>query len=1242
MALYQPSNLTPSSFAGIGGGVVDVNDPMTVSWQLNGNSPMRGFTLSLYRIDTIANAYTLYLVNNPTYISTISTQNPNGIYGTDEKGNPIFYTYNYMKSDGSAGTWQDFYYQITNGNEYAYELTLFYSGNVYEYLHTGDTEDPPVVAMTYEGRGSAYNETTGYTCGYKLESGDRLIYNAENRQMGLLKNANAENFANRFFLLAQTSLAPTYYTATANTSDYAFVQQYSPSVFVTNASPSLTVQYNGNPLTADIVIPAAVADFTAEYTQAQGIGINYMQWKIGRVTTDTALDSLTDSDVEVAEDTGIVYTGLLKFSYEGMIIPQGQTSVKYAVRCAIETSNGQQADTGWVGFTVQYAMSDAQGGISVACHGDHTVLSWGEPIDIPGTLNKGSVSVKDSKITLTDGQTVTWDKIKKSTEYEPIDFKAPFSAVWNGDIQAPSSAYDTIPENSAQNYTFSADGKFAVVHTHTSGEPSQAKIYQIVNGKVQNNSVTIQTQRTYRGWNGEFDSTNTLFLWYSESSPQQLCIYDLSAFPTVSSYIVPWGDAGSGSEYSGAFVTYNGNKLLFTVGYASSHTYINLYTLSGSTATFVSELYSSTDIGFVGAAKIESNGESILCAFAGNNHPAPFTFALGDAGDGEYYLEDTGVLPGTFAAGEVLTNATLFDASYYYIARKNGGMTLYFLDGSSWTELPLAFAGTTITSIARDTTSDKKMINGGYYTETFSDPYTVAYTLVYRYSAEERYGALITADYIYYGNVIYSLDTAKTILLKLSKKNSLDPTSFSATVTTNGLTYTNNGNGIIGVTGTSTGSARYTLQNFAFTQNHKYFIVASFEDSNIQFEFTTSSTVRIRGYGFHTHTGDDATVACRLLVFTNQTIDATATPAIYDLTEIYGAGNEPETLEDFYGDLELVKEQYGVSLYSWNTRIAYVEFPAYDDLKGMKAELTASSLEISFYDSDGTFLDGEITPVDYTQFDIQTVTIYGKQVCDYVYLTASTTPLYSPSGRPFWDDNTYMIADFLDASLQGGTSSNTGATYNAIYRTSLLTGKSVLIAKLPTSITSVSDYGTVSKESYIYTLFYVDQSGTYSSPISSDNICIKSKVFTLLEATQNENEPTIYNVVKKWKFGNNVEGGTYATNNEPQFLTNFTKYPFRQPMSQAAKGGVLQAMLSNVSNTKYSDTVAEMESLYNVSESLNTFFLKDIKGNLYMVGIEGAVSQTINNASPLQEVTISVGWREIGDATGISIIESEG
>lgn len=47
--LYQPTNISPSMAGALGNGVIDANNSLTVSWQVNGNSPMTAFQITIMR-----------------------------------------------------------------------------------------------------------------------------------------------------------------------------------------------------------------------------------------------------------------------------------------------------------------------------------------------------------------------------------------------------------------------------------------------------------------------------------------------------------------------------------------------------------------------------------------------------------------------------------------------------------------------------------------------------------------------------------------------------------------------------------------------------------------------------------------------------------------------------------------------------------------------------------------------------------------------------------------------------------------------------------------------------------------------------------------------------------------------------------------------------------------------------------------------------------------------------------------
>ena len=116
MAIYQPTNITPSSFAGEGGGVIDVNNNINISWQINGNEAMVAFKIFIYQ-------------NNAA--STLVHQTGNlsvgcPAYPTSEKGNVAFFTYS------PAQKWSA--WSLANGNSYKMKIRQYWGANAANYV----------------------------------------------------------------------------------------------------------------------------------------------------------------------------------------------------------------------------------------------------------------------------------------------------------------------------------------------------------------------------------------------------------------------------------------------------------------------------------------------------------------------------------------------------------------------------------------------------------------------------------------------------------------------------------------------------------------------------------------------------------------------------------------------------------------------------------------------------------------------------------------------------------------------------------------------------------------------------------------------------------------------------------------------------------------------------------------------------------------------------------------------------
>lgn len=287
----------------------------------------------------------------------------------------------------------------------------------------------------------------------------------------------------------------------------------------------------------------------------------------------------------------------------------------------------------------------------------------------------------------------------------------------------------------------------------------------------------------------------------------------------------------------------------------------------------------------------------------------------------------------------------------------------------------------------------------------------------------------------------------------------------------------------------------------------------------------------------------------------------------------------------------------------------------------------------------GTSQMVEIDSSLYPQSAISSVSLTGAQTCSWLYIT-NETAVITEDFSPVWDNHTQFLTHFEEQVLQAGQL-NVAENKMDIYRENVETGKLEKLYSAPKEITQIRDFGWITGEKYYYTGYaLLDNAYTSANPFTETPVCRNQPYYLLLETTQDKEYPDVYHVVNYWRFGNNISAGSVSNNNTPNFLTNFTKYRLKQPVSRMGKSGTLTALLSNVIGGEYKDTATQMEDLYNISASENTFFLKDMKGNLYMVAVSNPITQTINTKSFVQEVTVSIPWEEVGSTEGISIIQT--
>lgn len=271
---------------------------------------------------------------------------------------------------------------------------------------------------------------------------------------------------------------------------------------------------------------------------------------------------------------------------------------------------------------------------------------------------------------------------------------------------------------------------------------------------------------------------------------------------------------------------------------------------------------------------------------------------------------------------------------------------------------------------------------------------------------------------------------------------------------------------------------------------------------------------------------------------------------------------------------------------------------------------------------------------------IMSVILPSGVTCDWIYITYNANYDYMASQTPAYDGVAAFFANF-NGTLDGGSSETSDTSSNAIYRLDTETGILTKLYTLPFQRTKIKDFSLRSMTDSKYRIYYLStETGAYSSAAETGDVCKRLTSYYLIEAVEDADYDNVFHTVKVWRFGNNYSGGGVQNGNAPNFLANFTRYPLRQGTSVSPKSGTLTALLSNWSNNGYADSAKQMDELYELSLSQNHIFMKDTKGNLYEVHTSAPITQTINTGTRPQEVSVSVPWQEVADASDAVIIQT--
>lgn len=310
--------------------------------------------------------------------------------------------------------------------------------------------------------------------------------------------------------------------------------------------------------------------------------------------------------------------------------------------------------------------------------------------------------------------------------------------------------------------------------------------------------------------------------------------------------------------------------------------------------------------------------------------------------------------------------------------------------------------------------------------------------------------------------------------------------------------------------------------------------------------------------------------------------------------------------------------------------------------------ITPNGLQIYQFNGD-SFIGVQNHELNYIQQEISSAQLEGEQECNYFaiidgdgtnieqYLTDSTFV-------PEWNNAQGYVVDLLadfNYGLDGGTATSTGNGFR-IYRRTTDGSENIELVTLPSTTITLRDYGIKSNESYIYDFYVYDANGAFMGVRSTEATPLKRqfKRFSLLSTQYNESD-NCYHVVKEYQFSCNIQDMTVSNNSNKSYVQNFTPYPTVFQSTANYASGTLQALIGFVDMKayKYWDSTQLMDELNALSTTTNTLFLKDMKGHLWMVDV-GTVQMTATQKTREMQVTISLPWTEIGDASNVSIIQT--
>ncbi len=1222
--LYQPTNIYPSMTGSLGNGVVDVTKPLSVSWQVNGNSAMSAFQIVIYKNDA---------ASTKVY-STGKLTSGCPFYGVDYAGNIQFFSYTITSSQMSGAG-------MANGNEYKMVITQWWGSSSVTQTSASVflTRSAPSVTLGSIPSPLEVREYS-FTAAYTQAQGDNL--NWVRWDLALVGDGEYETLKDtgKIYGTAQLRLD---YDGFFSGSTYAVrcSVQTQNGIEASTGWQSFSVSYETTPLSGTLsACPVGgvsgvkltfppVRDIPAEITGNYTMSGSYLNLTSG---AKAVYDEVNGAPMDFQKPFEVAWRGknnangtLLKIT--GMVQSSSQTVQMPEIACWDSAAYGNGTYVA-VSASGEIAYSTDEGQTWTAAQTPQGGAGWFSVCYGGGkfvAIACGSAVAAYSA----DGITWTVTALPASTEWTSVCYgNGKFVAVSVSESAAYSSDGITwsatlMPASRGWYSVCCGGGKFvAVANSSAYAAYSEDGIAWT---EAQLPSVGCWNCVCYGG--GAFIAVQTgascAFSqngtnWYSRTMPEDLdwmgIGYGGGKFLAVAAESATMAQTTDGITWKQKTFSTNANwntAVYGTDGFlvlADGTRNAAVVTESGGLAQDEMKLeVEAGTLQFQSATMPSSSGWNEICY--GNN--AFFAVTSGYSYGGLSSADAMTWQIVTMRGDSVKDWKSVCYGNGKYVATRTGLTWAYSADGHTWSDITVPFG-------ADSAFRPIVYANGKFTSLSGSVAYNSTDGITWTYKALPV-GAAFKA--LCYGNGMYVSFNWNSIRNLIYSTDGENWTSTSISLPAS----------------VSSGSCRcicYGKGRFVAVNSTSYCIYST-DGMNWAVSAISDTIANWVGVCY----GNGLFVATALNTNKAAYSEDGISWTLFDLPTTgtwYSIG---------YGNGRFVALSYSgnVAVAPITSASSTMKITAHGQLQSTLSIGSGGDLAVLCRPS-ATMVSvgGHIQPanVKMTFEKIQAMELGGAQSCDYLLVSDGLISdgmkiLMDASYHPL-DQAALFYADY-DGSTNGGGVGDTKVSSFGIYRWS--PGDSILTHIANTSAINgnvLIDCGAVTGKEYIYYAYGIGNDTFAASALISNNVTPCFWDWTVFSCTQDENG--VYHAQEIFRFGKNLVSGSITNNNAPQILENFTRYPTIQPSPQNYQSGTLQSLIGVITDGKYSDTLNMKKSILGLSTTRNTLFLKNRKGELLKIRAGGAISMETMDNTAAQAQTVSLPWVEVGSAENAQIV----